>query len=139
MKVSEYIEKVNNSNKSKINSENSFREDLQQLLKTLLPNLSITNKPMCIEYGIPNYIISEEGLPIAYIKTTDIGTDLNDLDATEEGRGKTSILNSNPTLEIHPPRSSGFLTVALMQSSWMCLGQLMMTSSQTLPRPGSPR
>ena len=94
MKVSEYIEKVNNSNKSKINSENSFRGDLQQLLETLHPNLSITNEPMCIEYGIPNYIISEEGLPIAYIKTTDKGTDLNELEGSEDVRRyKASLSN----------------------------------------------
>ena len=84
MKVLEYIEKVNNRAKSEITSEYSFRDDLEKLLTNLLPNLSITNEPMCIEYGIPNYIISEEGLPIAYIKTTDIGTDLNELDASED-------------------------------------------------------
>jgi hypothetical protein len=86
MKVSEYIEKVNNSNKSGITSENSFSGDLQNLLETLLPNLSVTNEPMSIEYGTPNYVISEEGLPIAYIKTTDIGTDLNELDGSEDVR-----------------------------------------------------
>ena len=94
MKVSEYIGKVNNINKLGNTSEHSFRGDLQQLLKTLLPNLSITNEPMCIEYGIPNYIISKEGLPIAYIKTTDIGTDLTDLDATEEVRRYKSSLSN---------------------------------------------
>ena len=67
---------------------------LSELIETLLPNLSITNEPMCIEYGIPNYIISEEGLPIAYIKTTDIGTDLNELDATEEVRRYKSSLSN---------------------------------------------
>ena len=67
---------------------------LSELIETLLPNLSITNEPMCIEYGIPNYIISEEGLPIAYIKTTDIGKDLNELDSTEEVRRyKASLRN----------------------------------------------
>ena len=94
MKVSEYIEKVNNSNKLGNTSEHCFRGDLQQLLKTLLPNLSVTNEPMNIEYGIPNYIISEEGLLIAYIKTTDIGTDLNELDATEEVRRYKSSLSN---------------------------------------------
>ena len=49
---------------------------------------------MNIEYGIPNYIISEEGLLIAYIKTTDIGTDLNELDATEEVRRYKSSLSN---------------------------------------------
>jgi hypothetical protein len=94
MKVSEYIKKVNNSNKSGITSENGYNGDLQKLLKTLLPNLSVTKEPMCIEYGIPNYIISEEGLPIAYIKTTDIGTDLNELDGSEDVRKYKSSLRN---------------------------------------------
>ena len=94
MKVLEYIEKVNNSNKLGITSENSFRGDLQNLLETLLPNLSVSNEPMSIEYGIPNYVISEEGLPIAYIKTTDIGTNLNELDGYEDVRRyKASLRN----------------------------------------------
>ena len=94
MKVSEYIEKVNNSNKLVITSENSFRGDLQNLLETLLPNLSVTNEPMSIENGIPNYVISKEGLPVAYIITTDLGTDLSELDATEDVRRfKASLRN----------------------------------------------
>ena len=94
MKVSEYIEKVNNSNKSGITSENSFRGDLQNLLESLLPNLSVTNEAMSIVYGTPNYVISEEGLPIVYIKTTDIGTDLDELDGTEDVRRfKASLSN----------------------------------------------
>ena len=94
MKVSEYIEKVNNSNKSGITSENSFRGDLEKLLTNLLPNLSVTNEPMSMEYGIPNYVISKEGLPIVYIKTTDIGNDLNELDGYDDVRRyKTSLRN----------------------------------------------
>lgn len=94
MKVSEYIEKVINSNKLGNTSEHRFRGDLQQLLKTLLPNLSVTNEPMSIDYGIPNYVKSEKGLPIVYIKTTDIGTDLDDLDGTEDVRRfKASLSN----------------------------------------------
>ena len=94
MKVSEYIEKVINSNKLGNTSEHSFRGDLQQLLKTLLPNLSVTNEPMSINYGIPNYVISEEGLPIAYIKTTDKGTNLNELEGSEDVRRyKASLSN----------------------------------------------
>jgi hypothetical protein len=67
---------------------------LSELIETLLPNLSITNEPLSIENGFPNYVISKDGLPIAYIKTTDIGTDLNELDSTEEVRRyKASLSN----------------------------------------------
>jgi hypothetical protein len=67
---------------------------LSELIEFLLPNLSVTNEAMSIEYGTPNYIISEEGLPIAYIKTTDIGTNLNELDGSEDViRYKASLRN----------------------------------------------
>ena len=67
---------------------------LSELIEILLPNLSVTNEPMSIEYSIPNYIISEDGLPIAYIKTTDIGTNLNELDGYEDVRRyKASLSN----------------------------------------------
>ena len=59
---------------------------LSELIETLLPNLSITNEPLSIENGFPNYLISKDGLPIAYIKTTDIGNDLNELDSSEDVR-----------------------------------------------------
>ena len=67
---------------------------ISELIETLLPNLKVTYEPMSIEYDIPNYIISKEGLPIAYIKTTDIGTDLNELDGYDDVRRyKTSLRN----------------------------------------------
>lgn len=67
---------------------------LSELIESLLPNLSVTNEAMSIEYGTPNYIISKEGLPIAYIKTTDIGTNLNELDTSENVRRyKASLRN----------------------------------------------
>jgi hypothetical protein len=67
---------------------------ISEFIELIRPNLSVTNEPMSIEYGTPNYVISEEGLPIAYIKTTDIGTDLNELDSTEDViRYKVSLRN----------------------------------------------
>lgn len=39
---------------------------------------------------------------------------------------------------IQPPSSSGFCTVALIARICMCRGQLMIASSHTLPRHGSP-
>jgi hypothetical protein len=65
-----------------------------ELIESILPNLSVTNELLSIEYGMPNYVISKEGLPITYIKTTDIGNDLNELDSTEDViRYKESLSN----------------------------------------------
>ncbi len=67
---------------------------ISEFIELIRPNLSVTNEPMSIEYGTPNYVISKEGLPIAYIKTTDIGTDLNELDGSEDViRYKASLRN----------------------------------------------
>ena len=67
---------------------------ISEFIETILPNLSVTNEPMSIVYGIPNYVISEDGLPIAYIKTTDKGTDLNELEGSEDVRRyKASLSN----------------------------------------------
>ncbi len=67
---------------------------LSELIESLLPNLSVSNEAMSNEYGTPNYIISEKGLPIAYIKTTDIGNNLNELDGSEDVRRyKVSLRN----------------------------------------------
>ena len=44
------------------------------------------------------------------------------------GRKLVRIVSHSPcTWLIHPPRSSGLRTVALMHSSWMCGGRLMIT------------
>ena len=67
---------------------------LSEFIETLFPNLSVTYEKMSIEYGTPNYVISAKGLPIAYIKITDIGTDLSELDGNEDVRRyKASIRN----------------------------------------------
>lgn len=86
MKVSEYIDSINTRSKKGKTKEKSYRGDLEKLLNTLLPNTSVTKNPKCIKYGGPNLTISQNGLPIGFIKTTDIGTDLNELDGTEDVR-----------------------------------------------------
>ena len=84
MKVSEYIDTVNTRFKKGKIKEKSYRGDLGKLLNTLLPNTSITINPNSIKYGGPNLTISQNGLPIGFIKTTDLGTDLNELDGTKD-------------------------------------------------------
>jgi hypothetical protein len=86
MKVSEYIDTVNRRFKKGKIKEKSYRGDLNNLLESLLPNISITNNPKSIRCGGPNLTISQKGLPIGYIKTTDFGKDLNEIDGIEAVR-----------------------------------------------------
>jgi hypothetical protein len=94
MQISEYINKIDTRFKEGIKKEESYRGDLKNLLKTLLPNTTVTNNPNSRRCGGPNLTISQNGLPIAYIKTTEIGTDLNELETTEDvSRYKASLSN----------------------------------------------
>ena len=94
MQISEYIDKIDTRFKEGIKKEESYRGDLKNLLKTLLPNTTVTNNPNSRRCGGPNLTISQNGLPIGYIKTTDLGTDLNDLNDTEDVRRfKASLSN----------------------------------------------
>jgi hypothetical protein len=94
MKVSEYIDTVNTRFKKGKIKEKFYREDLEKLLNTLLPNTSITINPNSIKYGGPNLTVSQNGLPIGFIKTTDLGTDLNQLDGIEAVRRHKSSLSN---------------------------------------------
>ena len=94
MKVSEYIDTVNTRFKKGKIKEKSYRGDLEKLLNTLLPNTSITINPNSIKYGGPNLTVSQNGLPIGFIKTTDLGTDLNQLDGIEAVRRHKSSLSN---------------------------------------------
>ena len=94
MKVSKYIDSINTRFKRGKIKEKSYRRDLEKLLNTLLPNTSITINPNSIKYGGPNLTVSQNGLPIGFIKTTDLGTDLNELDGTKDViRYKASLSN----------------------------------------------
>jgi hypothetical protein len=89
---------------------------ISEFIELIRPNLSVTNEPMSIEYGTPNYVISEEGLPIAYIKTTDIGTDLNELEVSEDVRRYKESL-------------SNFITTNYKDFRWYKDGELITTFS----------
>jgi hypothetical protein len=94
MKVSEYIDTVNTRFKKGKIKEKFYRRDLDKLLDNLLPNTYVTNNPNCIKNGGPNLTISQNGLPIGFIKTTDIGTDLNELDGSEDVRRYKAALSN---------------------------------------------
>lgn len=73
MTISEYIERINERYKSGRSTEHSYRGDLQQLLESLLPNRSITNEPKRFKVGAPDYIITNDGIPVSFIEAKDIG------------------------------------------------------------------
>ncbi len=81
MTINAYLEAVNQKYKSGIAREHAYRTDLENLLKTLVPDVNITNEPANVtDCGNPDYVITSKGhtaIPIGYIEAKDIGKDLN--------------------------------------------------------------
>ena len=80
MDIKEYIASVNQQFQTGVAREHAYRPALQQLLSSLMPYAIVTNEPVKIACGAPDYIITEKktGLPIAFFEAKDI--DDSDLD-----------------------------------------------------------
>jgi predicted helicase len=83
MTTTQYIHTINNRYKLGNATEHTFRGDLQRLLETLLPEISVTNEPKRQKCGAPDYILTKKNIPIGFIEAKDI--DDKDL----EGKKKT--------------------------------------------------
>lgn len=64
MNIQKYIENVSALFNSGNSTEHSYRGDLQQLLTSLLKDVSVTNEPKRIECGAPDYILTRKDVPI---------------------------------------------------------------------------
>jgi predicted helicase len=94
MTIQEYIESVNKRYKAGLSTEHSYRADLQNLLESFAPDLQITNEPIRIACGAPDYIITKKNIPIGYIEAKDIGKPLDSPDYKEQfDRYKKSLPN----------------------------------------------
>jgi hypothetical protein len=78
MTLTEYLQSLNARLQQGHTSEHTFRGDLEQLLRNLLPDdLHIINEPSKIsDCGNPDYVVTQNKVPIGYIEAKDIGKDL---------------------------------------------------------------
>lgn len=72
MNVKEYIGELQKQYATGVAREHSYRPALQNLLATMLPQLIVTNEPARIDCGAPDYILSKNGVPIAFVEAKDI-------------------------------------------------------------------
>jgi predicted helicase len=78
MNINQYLETVNTRYKSGISSEHTFRTDIEQLIRALVPGVELTNEPLKItDCGNPDFVITKRQIPIGFIEAKDIGKDLN--------------------------------------------------------------
>lgn len=78
MNTHQYIEILNSRFQSGISREHSYRADLENLLRSILPNIEVTNEPANVtDCGNPDYVLTKGKIPIGYIEAKDVGKDLN--------------------------------------------------------------
>lgn len=81
---SEYLVNIRKKLQEGIATEHSYRPALQDLLEALGDGISATNEPKRIECGAPDFKITRKTVPLGYVETKDIGTDLDEM---EHGKG----------------------------------------------------
>jgi len=82
--ISEYLDTISKRYMTGIATEHSYRADLQHLLNTLCPDVTVTNEPKRQACGAPDYILTKKDIPIGYIEAKDIGKDLDDKSLKEQ-------------------------------------------------------
>lgn len=95
MTISQYLETVKSRYASGISREHSYRGDFENLFKTLVQDVTITNEPANVtDCGNPDYVITKGKIPLGYIEAKDVGKDLNSKSYKEQfGRYKNALDN----------------------------------------------
>ena len=83
MTTGNYIDNINQRYQLGNATEHTFRGDLQQLIESIVPEVSATNEPKRQECGAPDYILTKKDIPVGFIEAKDIG------DKDLEGKKKT--------------------------------------------------
>ena len=86
MTVQEYISNVDKRYQRGNATEHTFRGDLQQLLESLVPEIRATNEPKRQKCGAPDYILTQNDIPVGFIEAKDIGD--QDLDGKKKSGNK---------------------------------------------------
>ena len=95
MTITNYLEKVSKHYQSGHATEHSYRGDFAELIKSLQPNIHITNEPSNVtDCGNPDYVITRNKIPVGFIEAKDIGKDLKSKQYKEQfGRYRKALDN----------------------------------------------
>ncbi|MDR0610517.1 MAG: N-6 DNA methylase [Planctomycetaceae bacterium] len=97
-----YVAKINSIYENGNATEHSYRPALQQLLEKITKGLTITNEPKRIDCGAPDYIVTQNEVPVGYVEAKDVGSDLNSkLHKEQLDRYKQSLGNLIVTDYLH--------------------------------------
>ncbi len=83
MTIDQYIQAIIKEYKSGNATEHSYRGYLQQLIQSIVPEITVTNEPKKRDCGAPDYILIKKDITVGFIEAKDIG------DKDLEGAKKT--------------------------------------------------
>jgi predicted helicase len=78
MTILEYIADINKEFRTGRATEHSYRGYLQNLIKSIVNDVMVTNEPQRVKCGAPDYIVSKKDIAVGYIEAKDIGFKLDD-------------------------------------------------------------
>jgi predicted helicase len=95
MSILNYLEKVNKHYQSGHATEHTYRGDFAELIYSLVPDIHITNEPSNVtDCGNPDYVITNNKIPVGFIEAKDLGKDLNSKQYKEQfGRYRKALDN----------------------------------------------
>ena len=76
--ISDYLREVAEIYSERNATEHSYRGALQTLLKSLLPDVTVTHEPKSVACGRPDYVLTRGKLPLGYVEAKDLGARLDD-------------------------------------------------------------
>ena len=71
--ISQYLAQINKRFLQGDSTEHTFRGDLQQVIEQILPEIQATNEPRRQQCGAPDYVLTQNGLPVAFIEAKNLG------------------------------------------------------------------
>lgn len=92
--VNRYLRSVTDKFKAGNATEHTHRAALQQLLESLDKGLSAVNEPRRIKCGAPDFILTRGEIPLGYIEAKDIGTNLDEVEQSEQLKRYLKSLNN---------------------------------------------
>ncbi len=84
MTIQEYLSEINHDNKTGRTTEHSYRGHLQNLIKSIIPEVTVINEPKHQDIGAPDYILTNGDIPVCYIETKILATDLSNKNYKEQ-------------------------------------------------------
>jgi predicted helicase len=86
MTIQQYVDNINKRYLLGNATEHTFRGDLQQLIESLVKDISATNEPKRQSCGAPDYILTKKEIPVGFIEAKNIGD--KDLDGSKKTGNK---------------------------------------------------